>query len=412
MHRYRRPAHRRHLPYSSQSRYAHYVAPNAVGTRVITKTPSLRKAPGSSFTVSNRELCFPVIAQTGSDQYSVVAFPVQPGLQSVFPLLSNTAKTFVRYKMRYCIDFVPNVGTSTPGTIFIANDINCNESPPGNPSQLMTYVGAVSANIWSQTSFPTNRKMCKANDKKLFVRYGSLQPNEDIKLYDSANIFVALSGLDLTTATPAGSVIGQLYINYSCTFYDQRLEPVIQSNVFSYYSAIDLADFSTPIAPNSETQLSYVFGSGDVQYSGDIAWDGSPSNRTPGITLVFPSIGFYLILQNMEFTVTPIASPTWSNNDIAAPQPIGSGDTPSNIGLMYGSAGTSVLISDALSIESNFSATSSTSQASQCLQVVQVLESGTYFSGTDVVVGNAWISKSIGTSSYCGELMFKIPTKN
>lgn len=368
--------------------YRHYVAPAAVGTKVITRSPSLRSAPRNSFHISNRELCFPVIAQPASTQYSVVSFPIQPGLSSVFPLLSSTARTFVRYKIKYAIEFVPNVGTSAPGTIFIASDTNINESPPGSPSQLMSYAGAVSANIWSQTSFPSNRRMMNTNDKKMFIRYGSLTGDQDIKLYDTAQIHVALAGIDPTLVS---LVVGQLYVNYKCTFFEQRLETVIDSNIFTTYPS--QSDVTENLPADGQNNLQYVYGTGDVQYSGQFAYQDSSIAPEPGVTLVFPTIGYYLLLQNMEFEEggTPLA------NSRVAPQPFG-GVIPS---IMGGYFGASVIVSPPIDIQAVFTS-AITTQSCQCLQVVQVLEAGTYISGTQSVIGNGWVSKEIGISAYAG----------
>lgn len=387
-------------PRAMRSRYGHYVAPAAVGTRVITKTPALRRSPGNSFKVSNRENCFPVIAQQDSNIYSVVTFNVQPGLGAIFPLLSNTAKTFTRYKIKYCVDFVSNVGSSAPGTIFMAQDTNINENPPASVSQLMSYAGAVSSNVWSGSSFPSNRMMARANDKKLFTRYGSLGPDEDIKLYDTASIFVALSGLDLTTATPPGTVIGQLYINYECTFYDQRLETIIESNIFTYYSSVEDPALAaqTPISQIAETELGYVFGSGDIQYTGAVAFGPSVPPYVPGCSLVFPSQGFYLVLQQVSAEIDIPASAGAQSH--ISPQPFG--DT--NVNQMIGYNGSGCLISDPIDIQGIFSPTGSSLVTGQCLQIVQVFEAGTYLLGDSEVVGNAWVSKTIGSVAATGGL--------
>lgn len=402
MHRYRR----NHAYARTGSGRRHFVAPAAVGTHMLTKSPALRAAPRNSFKISNRELCFPVIAQDSSPQYSVTTFPIQPGLSSVFPLLSNTSKTFVRYKIKYCIEFVPNVGTSTPGTIFIASDTNINENPPSSPSQLMSYAGAISANIWSHCSFPSNKKMNATNDKKMFIRYGSLGANEDIKLYDTANIHVALSGTDGTSVT-AGSVLGQLYINYVCTFYEQRLEQIVDSNIFTYYEQLTSADPLTPLAANAQTALDIVYGSGDVLYTGQFAYwtaatsgpPGSLSAVVPGCTLVFPSQGYYLLIQDMAFTGTGTYV---ASDSIISPQPFGGVDAAGGgPAIMSGNIGSSLIISPYISIQ-GLPNSSFTEVSTQTIQIVQVLESGTYVSGNNTIVGNSWVSKGVGLAAYSG----------
>lgn len=374
---------------SSRTGYSQYVAPAAVGTRVVTKTPALRKAPGSNFAMQNRELAFSVVAQPSSPTYSVVAFPVQPGLQSIFPLLSNTAKSFTRYKMRFCIDFVSAVSTSSQGNILIAIDRNMDESPPTSVSELMTYTGAVSSNIWTHATYPANRSMVKQSEKILFTRYGSLGPNEDIKLYDMCNVFVALSGV----AEDAG-LIGQLYVTYECKFYDQRAKSVIQSNVFSYYPSVSDLNV-TNIGEDSQLRLEYVVGEGEALFNPSVYMtDTGPSGTDTGATIIFPSAGYYLLLQDATVQITPGAA--------TAPGTFTMDGWGTGY-LMPGFAGSGVVTATAsLPISFIWAPGSTDVGTCQTLQVVQVLVSGTYFLGNETVIGSGWISKNIGTSGWNG----------
>ena len=90
-------------------------------------------------------------------------------------------------------------------------------------------------------------------------------------------------------------------------------------------------------------------------------------------------------------------------DSIVSPQPFAGmpyADGGANSAIQ-GNFGSSIIISPAIVI--NGLPNSSVIEVStQPLQIVQVLESGTYISGANTVVGNSWISKGVGLSGYSG----------
>lgn len=363
------------------------VAPAAVGTYVKHRTPAVRQKSVNKMTISNRELIYTVNNMEGADQFAVTTFPVQPGLSSLFPLLSNQAKSFTRYKMKFCLEFVPSVGTQTAGSIFLAYDRNMNESPPTSVSQLMTYDGASNGNVWANLSFPANRKYITRSEKLLFTRYGGLQGTQDIKLYDLCNIFVALTGVTDDTIT----ILGQVYCSYVCTFYDQRIEPIIEDNVFSFYPTLIREGEPEPIDTLAKAQLNYAFGSGDVVYTPDVCY--TDSGTTGGISLIFPSAGIYLVSQYIDMIIGYGPSGGETNFQVPIPfnQTLGANGGP----------GSAAIVSQSYSI--GFSAnpdaiTQPDVWRMSNSQVVQILQSGSYLVGTDVIVGGGFISQHVDAS--------------
>jgi len=387
-----------------RSKFSTYTAPKSVGTKVITKSARLRKAPSNSLCISNRELAFSVLAMDGSETYSVVTFRVQPGLSSIFPLLSNTAKSFTRYKMKFCVDFVPSVGTDSEGTLFMAYNRNVNEPPPSSVQQFMTFAGATSANIWSQSSFPSNRGMIGHSEKMLFTRYTSLTENDDPLQYDMGNFHVGLSGIN-SNDFASGSVLGQLYITYEVHFYDQRVLSTIEANLFSYYKRYqDSPNVTLP--ENAEALIDNVFGGGDVIYEGSFAQPAPEAGSqgatglTTGVTLIFPSAGFYIVQQTGLFSFSG-AGPSGTTS--IQMQPFGgtSLDVLGNsiVSSMDGARGAGVQIAPAIQTAAVWSNASFEAEAI-CIQIIRVLTSGTYLLGEEAVIGSGWISKGVGLDAY------------
>nr|QXP07824.1 MAG: putative capsid protein [Arizlama virus] len=364
-------------------------APTSIGSTMRTKA-------ADSISCSNRENVFPVTVQESSDTYSVVGFAVQPGLSSLFPLLSRTAASYTRYKMRFNVEFVPSVGTIASGNILIAMDRNRNEGPPVGVSRFMSYAGAVQSSIWSPCVFPANKRMVPPSEKKLFTRYGSLLPGEDINLYDMATIFIGLSGINTGSGgiTP-GTTIGQIYINYECKLMDQRVEDIVDTNAFVYYPTFP-SDGLVTIPNTSEAALPYALGGGDVQYTGSIAWGLGPSIPDTGCTLIFPTAGFYLIQQTMVAEFINGANATEDFAVYGFGRALALGEITVNP--IWGDVGTGVILSDYINQAAN-TAPSSVAVAS-CLQIAQVLVSGTYLVGDNVVVGSGYISKGVGAEAY------------
>lgn len=374
-------------------------APVAVGTTMRTS----KTRDTASF--DQRELVFSVSTQPTSDSFSVVSFAVNPGLSSLFPILSRNAQCYTRYKMRFNIEFVSSVGTAATGNILIAIDRNRSEGPPVSVNRMMSYAGAVQSNIWSTACYPTNRSMIRPSEKMLYTRYGSILPGEDINLYDMCNVFIGLTGVD-STAFPAGTSIGQIYITYQCKFYDQRVEDIIDNNAFVYYPSYD-DDALETIPNNAETLLPYVLGRGDVQYTGSVART-SPAfggAEAPGVTLVFPSAGFYLIEQSAFAQLAPVA--TASPSAPFSLQPFGGvaadGD-PLETAAMDGSYGTGLIASPFIATAAFAQGASATGVSVRTTQIVQVLANGTYIVGDNIVIGDAWISKTVGLAAFAGTL--------
>lgn len=428
---------RRKLHSSKKSSYSHA---RRVGRKQYTKRMAAPVALGTTMrttktrdtnATSNRELVFSVNTQPSSDSYSVVAFAINPGLSSLFPILSRQAQCYTRYKMRFNLEFVSSVGTSAPGNIVMSINRNRSESAPSSLAKQMSMAGAVQSNIWSTACYPTNRSMVRPSEKMLYTRYGSILPGEDINLYDMCNVFVGLTGVDLNLFPP-GTSIGQVYLTYQCKFYDQRVEDVIDDNAFTYYDQFDETLLVTDLPDNVEAELGYVLGQGDVVYTGkvgkgpgNILDPGNPTGphmnyaeQYPGVTLVFPTAGFYLIQQTAQVEITSEFTPAYPIASSAAmppnPSPFllqgfggtytidGSGN-PQNNSIMDGGQGSGVIISTPIG-QGGFPRFHYGGNASDIVitttQIIQVLSSGTYLVGDNQVVGNGWVSKFIGTTAY------------
>lgn len=371
-------------------------APVAVGTTMRTsKTRDTNVA-------AQRELVFTVTSQQSSDSYSVVSFAVNPGLASLFPILSRQAQCYVRYKMRFCLEFVSSVGTAAIGNVVMSINRNRSEPPPSSLAKQMSMGGAVQSNIWSHAEFPTNKAMVRPSEKMLFTRYGSILPGEDINLYDMCNVFIGLTGIDLTAA-PVGTALGQVYLTYQCKFYDQRVEDVIDDNAFVLYPYFD-ENLLTNQPDDVETALPYVLGQGDVQYSGTVDWgaSGQPgfALAPKSVTLIFPSAGFYLVQQTMNVSVvggsvgTPLSEPFGI-------QPLGATtDSPAQV--MNGLTGAGCIVSNSIGQPAWTKDSSAGTVTASITQIVQVLASGTYLVGDNIIVGDAYISKAVGLAGYTG----------
>jgi hypothetical protein len=374
-------------------------APVSIGTTM--RTTKTRDTQSSA----NRELVFSVSTQSSSDSYSVVSFAINPGLSSLFPILSRQAQCYTRYKMRFNLEFVSSVGTAATGNIVMSINRNRSEPAPSSLSKQMSMAGAVQSNIWSTACYPTNRSMVKPSEKMLYTRYGSILPGEDINLYDMCNVFVGLTGINLTDLPP-GTSIGQIYLTYQCKFYDQRVEDVIDDNAFVLYPSFDSTLITQP--GNAEALLPYVLGQGDVIYTGAMAKGATPvtGDDADGFTIIFPSAGFYMIEQTLSGQIiADVGGGTLGGTSPFSVQPIGgmvsaSGDAY----VMSGSKGSGVLLSPYISNGNGYpnlnGSLEQTAYVAHTMQIVQVFASGTYLVGDNQVVGDAWISKSVGTGPF------------
>jgi len=202
-----------------------------VRTNALIKGPVVAKESFGTrvpHRVRNREFV-KNITSVGGGGFSVDRILIQPGLAEPFPLLSALASCFTRFKVNGIIyEFVPLVSdyttTGQMGAIIMCYDLNVGSPQPGNKTAAENLAGAVS-------SKPSHGIMmgveCEhQNYNGYLIRVADTNFVQGT-VEDYAQAFICQSGLN-STAYPAGTVVGELWVTYDISFYDMRLPYLTQ----------------------------------------------------------------------------------------------------------------------------------------------------------------------------------------
>jgi len=163
----------------------------------------------------------------GTQGFNVTTFNINPGLATTFPWLSPQALGYESYKFNALhIEYDHTINEFTGlGRIVMAPDYDSSDSPPTSMIQAEQMVdnvmGAVTRD-WKCTLRPRGMGII---GPKRYTRSGALSANEDIKLYDIAQLHVCTSG-----QTTNAVEIGQLWIVYDVTLFEPQ--PSQSPNIF------------------------------------------------------------------------------------------------------------------------------------------------------------------------------------
>lgn len=171
--------------------------------------------------ISHREYVgdiFAPAAATVSD-FTVQAFPLNPGLEQTFPWLSQIAQNYEEYELKQCVfEFVSTVqdinsSNGQVGTIITATQYNPSRPDFADKPAMAAYAHSVSG---KSTDNQTHGVEC--DPKKLsgsegkFVRANPVMFGEDLKTYDHGRFQLATHNIP---AAMASGTLGELYVQYT-----------------------------------------------------------------------------------------------------------------------------------------------------------------------------------------------------
>lgn len=180
--------------------------------------------------IQHREYIKDIIG-TGSVNFSLEAFSINPGLSSTFPWLSALASNYEQYEIRGMVFEYKSMSSdsttgaaSALGSIILATDYDSVDSnyPSKNFMEQSQYCtsGKPSSDIIHPIECAPNRTSIPIS----YVR-GAAQPvGTDIRLYDLGKFQIATSGIPALTA-PVGSLLGELWVTYEIVLYKPQIGP-------------------------------------------------------------------------------------------------------------------------------------------------------------------------------------------
>lgn len=265
---------------------------------------------------------------SGSTLFNLASFPINPGMATTFPWLSNIAAFFEQYEILGMIfNFRTTSGTSVSstntalGAVIMATDYDANHPVFTNKQQMDSYEFSCSDVPFHDIVHPIE---CKRSDKTLalqYIRTGAV--NDDISFYDLGNFQIATQGMQNGVTT-----VGELWVSYHIRLVKPRMTiPVFSTQVFNHsvegvassatvinpFSAAGLvmANGSTLVVPSTNTSF-YLTNAGS--YSITIFWQNSSANITALATF---TLGANLAYNNIMHGTGHACSPVGSSYMIA-----------------------------------------------------------------------------------------------
>ncbi len=223
--------------------------------------------------VPGEELMYSVVST--SENFTLLTFPINPGLQSNFPWLSGIAACFEYYMvLDFCIEYRPSCATSTDGSITMAADWDCTDIAPASKKELISMRPSVTGSVWTRLCWtPPRDQFVLHNNGKLLVRQGDY--DGDPNLNDLCNFYVGIQGV------PDGTSAGDLFVSYTIKFLSYQAIPY---------------PLSTKITGTGTTN---PFGTTSVVV------DGSSSLiEVSGSAIVFNTTGEFLVTWNISGCTT------------------------------------------------------------------------------------------------------------
>lgn len=256
-------------------------APLSQQRRVKSTAPNMTTSPGErgSVRVRHREYIQDV---NGSVAFAVTSLPLNPGMSTCFPWLSEMAQLFESYRFRG-LRFVYETqkSASTNGTVLMSVDFDAADSAPTTKQQIMSYEGAVRSGVWQECRYDAKPSSLHKFGPQKFVRGAALAANQDIKTYDAGNLYIATQGCADATA------IGELYVEYDVDLVTPQIQSSTPSGGARVSGTAGLSTtvlFGTNAVVDADSTLSITVNGAGTTVTFNQAFEGIASCNCVGAT--------------------------------------------------------------------------------------------------------------------------------
>lgn len=253
-----------------------------------------------SIRVRKREMITIIDSVSG---FSNLTFPINAGLSSTFPWLSQLAANYEMYHFnglvfQYISTSSASVSSTTDlglGTVALCTDYNASDAPYRN---LVQALGSMHANTGKFSSNIMHAIECKPSEqamKAFYIRTGAVPALSDVKLYDMGSFQIVMDG----PATFSGA--GLLYCSYDVTLSksvnNNQLGLALQDDHFILVTpVVTTGYFGTDFKPDPENGLGCTITGTTITF---------PASLATGVFTIF-----YAVRGDSGAHVTPTFTPT------------------------------------------------------------------------------------------------------
>lgn len=189
-------------------------AASAYATTQRTGEAQILRTSVNSCRIVHREL---VSSLVGSVNFTVAStLAINPGQSNTFPWLATQALGWEKYRFNYLrVCSFTRTGSTTPGSIILSPDYDASDAAPVSETVASAAYGTVEDAPWKDMCLDMDRARLR---EERFVRTGSLAANQDIKLYDVANV-------NICTIDGTAVAWSKIWIEYDVVLMNPQLPP-------------------------------------------------------------------------------------------------------------------------------------------------------------------------------------------
>lgn len=239
---------------------------------IVSISPKEKRSANGTRTLVFKEYVQDIL---GSVAFSATAYPVNPGVPTLFAWLSNQALMYQEYrfkKLRFL--FETEKGSSTNGKVLFAFQPDPADSLPVSKQEMLENQFKAGGAPWEPFNLNCNM-VSQALGARRFIRNGTLASNLDIKTYDVGQLIVAVQGM------ADASAVGELYAEYEV----ELITPVVSSTALSQM-------FSKGLFQGSASAASFL-GTTPTLSGGNLDVSGTVN------TITFNRVGRFAISMNI-----------------------------------------------------------------------------------------------------------------
>lgn len=230
----------------------YHIGSNSIMTGGMSPPMITNSVVNGGVIIRHREYLRDIPAATAFTNF---VFPLNPGISSTFPWLSQIATSFEQYRFRGIVfefkstsaDNVLSGAASTAlGTVVMGTKYNVLDGPFTNKFEMENWEFTTSCKPSLTCMHPIECAKSQTPQSMLYVRPGNQttvlnQPQGDLRLYDLANFNLAVLGMQ----NSGPGAIGELWCTYEVEFFKPKLEEDINTH-FAHFDVINGQDLGNP----------------------------------------------------------------------------------------------------------------------------------------------------------------------
>jgi len=194
-------------------------APVSEGTIMKSLKPQFFRSDHRSQRIVHREKIGKYLTPGDGSFKQLASLPINPGVPTSFPWLSNEAAGWERYRfnaLRYI--WVPAIGTAVAGNIIMGPDYDASDAAPYGETALSSYENTEEGNVWCRFAAELDPTIMHGDMKEKYLRFGPAGAGQDVKTLDSGNFF-------LYSSDDAAVQAGKLWVEYDVTLFNPQVPP-------------------------------------------------------------------------------------------------------------------------------------------------------------------------------------------